>query len=429
MIFKSLRRIPQIFRSRRMVVVLMLGFSAGIPYFLVGQSMKMWLSQSRIDIKTVGTFGMVGLAYTFKFTWAPLLDRFALPFLGRRRGWMLVFQLGLIAALLYMSTIDPAADTERFAIAAACVAFMAASQDIVIDAFNADLLAPEQRTAGSATYVTGYKVGMLMSGALAQRLSDDVVWPVIYVAMACLVIVGIVGTFLAEEPPLRDDRPRTIQATLVRPFAEFFSRLGSQRALLVLAFAATYKFGEQYAQSLVIVLYTRDLHYTGAEIAYANKLLGTIGFALGGALGGILAARYGVRRMLVVFGLVQGVVQTGYIVIAVSGHDVVVFGTVVFIENLSFAMATSTFQACLMGQVSPAVSATQFALLTSLSSVGDRVFGWTTGYVQTSLGWPGFFAVSIALGLPGLVFAWFALAPRRSQPEERLDAAEDPVAL
>ena len=411
MIFKTFRRLAQAFRSRRMVVVLMLGVSAGIPYFLVGQTMKMWLSQSHIDIKTVGTFGMVGLAYTFKFTWAPLLDRYALPFLGRRRGWMLVFQLGLIAALLFMSTIDPAVDTERFAIAAVVVAFMAASQDIVIDAFNADLLTPEQRTAGSATYVTGYKVGMLISGALAQRLSDDIVWPAIYIGMASFVVVGIAGTLLAEEPPPRPDRPKTIQATLVRPFVEFFTRLGTRRALLVLAFAATYKFGEQYAQSLTIVLYTRDLHYSGAEIAYANKLLGTIGFAIGGAIGGALAAQYGVRRMLVVFGLLQAVVQTGYIVIAASGHDVVVFGTVIFIENLSFAMATSTFQASLMGHVSPAVSATQFALLTSLSSVGDRVFGWTTGYVQTALGWPGFFLVSIALGLPGLVVAWFALAP------------------
>jgi PAT family beta-lactamase induction signal transducer AmpG len=409
----SLRRIPAIFQSRRMVVVLMLGFSSGIPYFLVGQTMNMWLTDAGIDTKTIATFASIGLPYTLKFLWAPLVDRYPLPFLGRRRGWLFAFQLALLASLIVMATIDPVAYTHEFAIVAVCVAAAAASQDIVVDAYNADLLSAEERAAGSATYVMGYKVAMLMSGMLAQRLSDDIVWPAIYLGMAGLVVVGIVATFLAEEPPPRDDRPRTLEEALIKPFADFFVRLGWRRALLVFAFAATYKFGENFAQVLTIVAWKRVLHYTGAEIAYANKLVGTIGFAIGGAIGAGLVAQHGLRRMLVVFGVLQGVTQALYIVMYLAGHDIVVFGTGVFVENVAFAMATSAFAAAFMSVVSPAVSATQMALLTSLSSVGSRVFGFAAADVQASLGWPGFFAVSIALGVPGLAFAWLAFAPQR----------------
>lgn len=406
-----------VFRSRRMAVIFLLGFSSGLPLMLTGQTMQMWLTDAHVDLKKIATFAAVGTPYSIKFLWAPLLDRYRLPFLGRRRGWIFLFQLGLIAALLAMSTFDPATDIGTFALLAVVIATLSASQDIMIDAYNADLLAPEQRAAGSATYVMGYRVAMLLAGSLALVLADHVVWRAVYCVMAAAMAIGLVGTLLAEEPALRDTPPRTIVSSVVRPFTEFFGRLGWKTALLTLGFAATYKFGEQFAQVLTNPFY-RAIGFTKTDIGVVSKAVGFAAWAIGGALGGILTARYGVRRMLVPFGLVQALTHVAYLWIAYAGKNLVVFGVAIFIENLSFAMATSAFVAALMATTAPAVSATQFALLTSLSSYGQRVFGTFAGNVQAALGWKGFFLTTIALGLPGLVLAWLATKPR-AQPESR----------
>ena len=416
-----------VFRSRRMAVVFLLGFSSGLPLLLVGQTLQIWLTDAKIDVKQIATFAAVGLPYTFKFAWAPLLDRYHLPFLGRRRGWMLVFQLGLMVALAVMSTIDPAASVERTAVIAVIVATLSASQDIMIDAYNADLLAPEERAAGSATYVMGYRVAMLIAGSLALVLADHLAWRVVYAIMAALVGVGVIATLLAEEPPLRDRPPRTLASAVVRPFTELFGRLGWRTALLTLAFAATYKFGEQFAQVLTGTFYRGAIGFTKTDIGLVSKAVGFGAWALGGVLGGVLTARYGVRKMLVAFGIVQASTHLAYLWIAYAGKNLVVFGVAIFIENVSFAMATSAFVAALMSVTAAAVSATQFALLTSLSSVGQRVFGTFAGDVVKAVGWKGFFLTTIAMGLPGLLFAWLATAPRDEQPATAADPGAPPA--
>ena len=397
-----------IFRSRRMAVVLLLGFSSGLPLMLTGQTIQQWLLDAKVDLKSIATFAAVGLPYTTKFLWAPLLDRYTLPFLGRRRGWLLVFQVGLVGGLIFISCLDPKADPELFALAALIVATLSASQDIVVDAYNTDLLDPEQRAAGSATYVMGYRTAMLASGAMALVMADHLLWQVVYLIMAGLMVIGIVGTLLAEEPKAHVRPPRTLASAVVEPFIEFFTRFGWRQALVVLGFAATYKFGEQFAQNMVQPFY-RSVGFTKTEIGLASKAVSYFGVAVGGAISGVLVARYGVRKMLVVFGCIQIGAHVAYLAIAFAGHDIVVFAIAIFVEYVVLAMAAMTFVAAQMSMCSPAVSATQMALLTSLSSVGQRVFGTFGADVVGAVGWKGFFVVTMAMGLPGIVLAWFAM--------------------
>jgi MFS transporter, PAT family, beta-lactamase induction signal transducer AmpG len=399
-----------IFRSRRMAVVFLLGFSSGLPLMLSGQTLGQWLKDGHLTTTQIAAFASVALPYTFKFLWAPLIDRYAWPFLGRRRGWLLVFQLLIVATLIAMSTLDPATDTALLALVATALATLSASQDIVVDAYNTDLLRAEERAAGSATYVMGYRTAMLMSGSLTLVMADHMAWSVVYVTMAAMMGIGIVGTLLAEEPQRQGLPPRTIAHAVVLPFVELVRRLGWRRVALVLAFAATYKFSEGFKDAVVTLFY-RDLQFTKSDIGVITKAVAYPAWALGGVIGGLGVARFGLRRMLVVFGLTQALTHVCYLVVAYVGRDYVVLGTTIFVENTAYAMAAAAFVAAQMSFCSPAVSATQMALLTSFSSVGQRVFGPLAGVLADGIGWKGFFVVTIALCFPGVVFAWLANAP------------------
>lgn len=394
-----------------MAVMFLLGFSSGLPLLLTGQTLQAWMTDAGVKLEKIAAFSAVGLAYTFKFLWAPLLDRYRLPGLPRRRGWILVLQLALVAAIASMGALDPVASPGGLAIAAVVVAFLSASQDIVIDAYNADLLAPEERAAGSATYVMGYRSAMLVAGTLALVLADHLVWRAVYLILAGVMALGLIGTWLAEEPSPGVAPPRTIGAALTLPFVELWRRLGWRGAALTLGFAATYKFGEQFAQVLTMTYFKRVIGFTFTDIALANKLVGFSAWAIGGAVGGGLVARHGVRRTLVWFGVLQASTHVAYLLVGLAGKNLPVYAAAIFVENLSFSMATAAFVAALMAVCSPAVSATQFALLTSLSSVGQRIFGPLAADVVDWLGWRGFFLSTIAMAVPGILLAWRAPHP------------------
>jgi MFS transporter, PAT family, beta-lactamase induction signal transducer AmpG len=401
-----------IFRSRRMAVVFMLGFSSGLPLFLVGQTLQQWAYDAHLDIKKLSMFVLIKLPNNFKWAWAPLLDRFPLPFLGRRRGWMLVCQLGIIVGLGAMATLDADAHLSQLVIVAVFVSIMSMSQDIMIDAYNVEALAPDERAAGSATYVIGYRVAMLTSGALALTLADHIAWQLIYAIMAVLMLVGIGGVFLADEPASTDRSPRTIVESVYKPFLEFWNNY-KLHAIVILLFVATYKFGEQFAQSISQPFY-RDTGFSKSEIGILSKAVSLPAFIVGGGFGGTLVARYGMRKMLVLFGLLQAAVHVGYLIIASVGHNLPVFGITLFVENVSFAMATAAFTGALYSFCSPAVAATQMALFTSLTGIGQYLFGALSGSLVAAVGYQTFFAITIAMGLPGLALAWFAIAPRGS---------------
>jgi len=401
-----------IFRSRRMAVVFLFGFASGLPYFLVGQTLQQWAIDAHLDIKKLSMFVLIKLPNNFKFAWAPLLDRYRLPFLGRRRGWIIVFQLGLIVGLAGMATLDAETHLAQLVTVAVFVSIMSMSQDIMIDAYNVEVLAPEERAAGSATYVIGYRVAMLTSGALAFTLADHVSWQAVYSIMAALMLIGVVATLIAEEPAAAERTPRTLVESVYKPFLEFWQR-HKRHTIVILLFVATYKFGEQFAQAVSQPFY-RGVGFSKSEIGELSKAVSLPAFVIGGALGGTLVARYGMRKMLVVFGVLQAVTQFGYLLIAEVGYNLPFFTITLFVENVSFAMATAAFTGAQYSFCSPAVAATQMALLTSFMGLSQNLFGAWAGSVVAAVGYPAFFAITIAMGIPGLVLAWFSIEPRGS---------------
>jgi PAT family beta-lactamase induction signal transducer AmpG len=398
-----------VFRSRRMAVLFLLGFSSGLPLLLTSQTLQAWLDTEHISLARIAAMNLVGLAYTFKFVWAPLLDRYRLPLLGRRLGWILVFQLGLIAAIAAMSLLEPRRDLATVAGVAIGVALLSASQDVVIDAYMTDVLAPHERAAGSSLNIIGYRIATVVSSSLAFVMADHIAWPAIWLAMSAFMLIGVAGTVLADEPAVVGRPPRTIAESVYLPLADLQQRYRGG-ALIVLAFAAIYRFGDYFAQSLVIAFLRRGVGFNFTEIAAIYKILGLAGTIVGGVFGGALVARFGLRRMLIAFGALSATTHLLYIWLAVAGKSMVVFCLAVACDNTAIAMGTAAFVAFLMSVCSPAVSATQFALLTSLASVGQRVFGPFADDVVAAIGWSGYFAVCAAMVIPGIALVWLATA-------------------
>ena len=407
----------EVFASRRMVVVFLLGFSGGLPLLLTSQTLQAWMTEAGASLDQLAALSVVGLAYTFKFAWAPLLDRFALPFLGRRRGWLLVLQIALAAAIVTMGQLDPVRTPELMFVLAIAVAVLGASQDIVIDAYKADVLAPAERTAGASVYLIGYRIALVATGTLAFVLADHLRWSVIYSLLALLLVVGVVATLVAGEPAAPADRPATFEQALVRPFVDFVERLGVRGLALVVAFTVLYRFGDYFAQALILPFFQRAAGFELTEIAAIYKVLGFAGIALGGLAAGVLAPRYGMRRLLVAFGATQALTNLLYVWLAHAGDDIAVFAIAVFVDNIANAMGTAVFIAFLMSVCSPAVSATQFAVLTSLSSLGQRVFGPLADDVVAYVGWPGFFVCTSLLALPGIALAYYSEPRTRGTSE------------
>ena len=389
-----------VFRSRRMAVLFVLGFSSGLPLMLTGQTLQAWLTDRSVSLARIAALSLVGLAYTCKFAWAPLLDRFQLPVLGRRRGWVLVFQLGLVAAIAVMSLLDPARDLTAVVAVAVAIAVLSASQDVVVDAYMTDVLAPRERAAGASVNVVGYRIAMYASSSLAFVMADHVVWPAIWLTMAAFMALAIAGTVIAEEPAAAARPPRTIAQSFALPVADFWRRYRGG-AITVLGFAAIYRFGDSFAQALVIAFLHRGAGFAFTEIAVVFKLIGFAGIVVGGALSGALVARFGMRRMLLAFGALSAATHLLYVWLAVA-RSIPVFCVAVACDATANAMVAAVFVGFLMSVCSPAVSATQFALLTSLTSVGQRVFGLFADRVVDAIGWSGYFAVCAAMVLPGL---------------------------
>jgi PAT family beta-lactamase induction signal transducer AmpG len=420
-----------VFRSRRMAILFVLGFSSGLPLYLTGNTLQAWLSSVGADLGQIATLSAIGLAYTLKFLWAPVFDWIALPFLGRRRGWLLALQLALVAAIAAMGLVDPIGAGGLFAALALAVAFLSASQDIVIDAYKADVLSPGERAAGASAYVIGYRTAMLGTGALALVMADHVAWPAIYATMAAIGLVGIAGTLLAPEPPGPPGPPgpprpprgpspgppprRAARALAVLglPIGELWRRLGPRGFAIAVGFTALYKFGDYFAQTLIIAFLRSGAGFEFTEIAAIYQGLGYASTVIGGLGAGALTARLGMRGVLIGFGLLQAATNLLYAWLALAGASTPIFCAAVLCDGIANAMGTAAFVAYLMSVCSPAMSATQLALLTSLSSVGQRVFGAAfAGGLVAALGWSGFFAATSAMALPGL---WLAHAAARQE--------------
>ena len=389
-----------VFRSRRIFLLLLLGFSSGLPLALTGATLQAWLTVSGVDLTTIGMFALVGQPYTYKFLWAPLMDRFTIPLLGRRRGWLVVTQLGLLATIAWMGTVVPERSPWLLAGLALVVAFLSASQDIVFDAYRTDVLGAQERGAGAAVSVLGYRIAMLVSGGLALILADEWLgWRGTYWLMAALMLVGVAATWAAEEPSAPPRAPHTLEQAVREPLGEYFGRDG---AWILLALIVLYKLGDAFAGSLSTAFLIRGPGFSLTEVGVVNKWLGVIATIAGALAGGALMARLRLYRSLVLFGVLQAVTNLGYMLLALAGKSYVLMIAAVAAENLCGGMGTAAFVALLMAMCERRHSATQYALLSALAALGRVYVGPAAGAMAQRLGWPEFFFATFLIALPGL---------------------------
>jgi MFS transporter, PAT family, beta-lactamase induction signal transducer AmpG len=388
------------FQSRKIGLLLLLGFASGLPLALTAGTLQAWLASERVDIVAIGWFALVGQPYTYKFLWAPVMDRYSLPFLGRRRGWLLITQLLLAAAIAFMGTLTPADSAWLLGGTALTVTFLSASQDIVFDALRTDWLEREERGAGAAVSVFGYRIAMLVSGAGALILADQWLgWQATYWLMAALMGVGMLATWFVVEPEPKGAAPKTLDEAVVKPFAEFFAREG---AVAMLVLVVLYKLGDAFAGNLTTTFLLRGPGFSLTEIGAINKGFGLAATIVGALAGGALMAKMRLYRALLIFGLLQALTNLGFMLLAASGKSYALMVTVIGLENLCGGMGTAAYVALLMALCDRRFSATQYALLSALSAVGRVYVGPAAGYMVAALGWQSFFFFTFLIALPGL---------------------------
>ena len=387
------------FTSRRIFFVLILGFSSGIPLALTGSTLQAWMASEKVDLAVIGIFSLVGLPYAVKYLWAPVMDRFVPPFLGRRRGWMLLTQVALFLTVAAMAFSQPKLAPGLLALLAFLVAFASASQDIVVDAWRTEVLAPEELGPGAGVHILGYRVAMLTSGAIALILADRMPWRVVYLLMAGSLAVGVAASLLAPEPEVPGKPPRTLREAVVDPFLEFFGRPG---ALGILAFVVFYKLDVVMASALVTP-FLLELGFTKTDIGAVTKGLGMAATIAGTLAGGAVVARSGMKASLWIFGVLQSVSTLSFLALARLGHHYPMMVAAIGIENLCSGMGTAAYAAFLMSLCDKRFTATQYALLTSLMAVTRVVAGAPTGFLAKAYGWETYFLVSALAAIPGLL--------------------------
>jgi MFS transporter, PAT family, beta-lactamase induction signal transducer AmpG len=408
----------RVYREPRLIAILLMGFSSGLPLALTFGTLSYWLAEIGVSLTAIGLFGLVRSSYSLKFLWSPLIDRLPIPImtarLGRRRSWALAIQFLLALAILALGATDPQHDPAMTALAAVIVAFLSASQDIVIDAYRIELLRPEEQGAGAAATQWGYRFGMLASGAGALYAASYGGWHFAYGLMAALMLVGMVTVWFTPEPGgIRPPEPlpgptaaARVKAWLMRavvaPFLDLLERNGGGRLLAIVVFIVLYKFGDALAASMSNPLYV-SLGFTKVEVATIAKVYGVIATLVGVALGGILVARWGLFRALFICGGLQAASNLMYAMQVWAGHDLLMLAFTIGGENLTGGMASSAFVAYLSGLCNRDFTATQYALLSSLATVGLNVLAASGGALAQTLGWIPFFMVSTMACVPALL--------------------------
>ncbi|HUO06523.1 MAG TPA: MFS transporter, partial [Candidatus Binataceae bacterium] len=376
------RRALAPYADRRVLLILPLGFASGLPLLLTFSTLSAWLATAGISRSAIGAFALVGIPYSFKFLWSPLIDRLPPPIpIGRRRGWGISIQLALIAATLALGACDPKRGLVMMGVLALTVAFLSASQDIVIDAYRVEILDPARQGPGAGMVQTGYRIAMLVAGAGALLIADRAGWFAAYAAMAALLAIGMLVFVFGPEPAVSPDKASSqtvgdwIANAVVGPFKDFMHR---PMWPVILLFVLGYKMGEAMAGVMANPLYI-SLGYSLGEIAAVSKLFGFIATVIGAIVGGMVTARWGVIRALLICGILQSAGNLFYVLQAVGGHRLDYLALCVAAENLTGSMAGAALVAYLSDLCSPAFTATQYALLSSLSSVGRTMVASSGG--------------------------------------------------
>lgn len=387
--------------SKKMLICLFTGFSSGLPLYILISLLPAWLRSEGVDLKSIGLFALIQLPFTWKFIWAPLFDRYALP-LGRRRGWCLLTQIGLIITLPLFGYFHPTLDLWSIAYFSALVAFFSASQDIVLDAYRRELLADNELGLGNAVHVNAYKLAGLIPGSLSLILADYLPWSSVFMLTALFMLPGIIMTLMVQEPQVSQTSPKTLREAVIAPFAEFVGRRGWAGALMVLSFIFAYKLGDSMATALATPFYL-DLGYSKTEIGLIAKNAGLWPSVIGGMLGGLWMLKIGINRALWLFGVLQMMAILGFAWLASAGHSLVGLGVVIGFEALGVGLGTAAFVAYIARETHPRYTATQFALFTSLASVPRTVANAATGFLVEDLGWQQFFVLCFLIAIPGML--------------------------
>ena len=418
--------IKQALLNRRMLICIFTGFASGMPLYILISLVPAWLRSEGVGLKEIGFFALIGLPYTWKFFWSPLLDRYRLAIPGfskfgasfsstfgfgggLRRGWMLATQIGLLLSIAALGFLNP--NTEIWSIAWLCllIAFLSATQDIVLDAYRRQILPDQELGLGNSIHVNAYRIAGLVPGSLSLILADSLPWQSVFMITAAFMLIGILMTLSIAEPKADARHPTTLNQAIVDPFKEFFSRQGVQQACLILAFMLLYKLGDSMATALATPFYL-DMGFSKTEIGLIAKHAALWPMIVGGILGGILMLKIGINRALWLFGLVQIVSILGFALLARVGEGLWLLGLVISFEYLGVGLGTAAFVAFMARSTHPAFAATQLALFTALTAVPRTVASSFTGIIVEGVGWESFFYICTALAIPGMLLL-FKVAP------------------
>jgi len=385
-------------RTKDIATVTVLGFASGIPFPLVSGTLQAWLTSEGIDIKTIGILTILTFPYSFKFLWSPFFDKFNIPKLGRRRGWILICQILILLGIALMITLTPK-HLILFSAIAAGVAFFSASQDISIDAYRTEILKPKDRGLGASFAVTAYRIALIIAGGLCLLLADHLGWQVALAVISSLLVIGIITTLWADEPD-GIKKPRTLRESFIEPFKELLKR---EKSLLLLLFIILYKLGDAYAGSLSTTFFIRGIGFSLTEIGTVNKIGGLISAIAVSIIGGVLLTKINLYRALILFGIFQALSNLMFMILAIAGKSFVLFVSTVIIENFTGGMGTTAFLALLMALCNHRFAATQYAVFSSLASLGRVIISPTSGFVVDAIGWETFYLLTFLIAIPGLI--------------------------
>jgi MFS transporter, PAT family, beta-lactamase induction signal transducer AmpG len=394
--------------NRRMLICVFTGFSSGLPLYILLNLLPAWLRSEGIGLKAIGLFALIQFPYTWKFLWAPLMDRFVLPGLGRRRGWMLVTQVALLAAIGALGGLSPETQIDLVAYLCVALAFLSATQDIALDAYRRELLPDPELGLGNAIHVNAYKVAGLVPGSLSLILADHLPWQQVFWITALFMLLGMAMALTVREPKLAAAAPKTLREAVTEPFHEFLTRRGWQDAALVLAFIFLYKLGDSMSTALATPFYL-DMGFSKTDIGLVAKHAGLWPSVIGGLVGGVWMVRLGINRALWLFGVVQMVSILGFAWLAWIGpqreilpEHRVMLAAVIGLEALGVGLGTTAFVAFIARATNPLYTATQFALFTSLAAVPRTFLNALTGWLVEEMGWASFFLLCTLLAFPGM---------------------------
>lgn len=391
-----------VFQSKKMAALLLLGFASGLPLLLTSRTLQAWMTVEQVDLSAIGLFSLVALPYSLKFLWSPLLDRFVPPFLGRRRGWLVITQVALVLAIAAMSLQNPRQALQLLAVNAVLIAFFSASQDIAFDAYRVDVLEEREMGAGAAVAVLGYRIALLVTGSVALILADQIPWSWVYLCLAGLMALSI-GISIWSPEPIKQVRPPVTLAEAVKlPFLEFFQRSGLLQGILVLVFIILYKLGDGLVNNMAIP-FLLQTGFSQATIGFIQGGMGLMATIVGTLAGGAILSQIGINRALWIFGGLQALSNLAYFVLSQAGQNESLMVLAINIENFCGGLGTAAFVAFLMSLCNPQFSATQYALLSSLMAVSRDVLVTPAGSIAQTTGWPTFFLISLVAALPGLL--------------------------